>query len=206
LYITSRCAACHSTETWSIARRFYTPSQTTNDIFDGTLQTTDYTAASTFPNAANPPTDNGSRTATLRFLDPANDQLSCAIRAVGTFPASIDFDSAGIAPSGVRVKEVRADMNTVAQGAAGYSPPSLLGVHAGGPFFHAGNARTLEELFSATFVGHHAVYGGPFTGGDSLVTIQLITYLLSIDEGSTYPPITPQGQLGFNPMLCPESF
>jgi cytochrome c peroxidase len=31
----------------------------------------------------------------------------------------------------------------------GFSPPSLLGIQTGAPYFHGGNARTLEEVFSA---------------------------------------------------------
>ncbi|HET6337761.1 MAG TPA: hypothetical protein VFG30_31290, partial [Polyangiales bacterium] len=36
----------------------------------------------------------------------------------------------------------------------GYNVPSLLGVSAGAPYLHAGNARTLEALFSSRFATH----------------------------------------------------
>ena len=64
-----------------------------------------------------------------------------------------DLDSVPFA--GGIVREVRADMNTNAQGATGFNPPALVGMMVGAPYLHAGNARTLEEAFSNTFAAHH---------------------------------------------------
>ena len=41
-----------------------------------------------------------------------------------------------------------------AQGVTGFNPPALVGMGTGAPFFHGGNARTLEEVFSSTFNAH----------------------------------------------------
>src|SRR5207245_8215591 len=137
----------------------------------GLLRTTDYFAPPTFPPILNPPTKNSTRSATLRYftgasLGPAsesdvtlNDTINCILRDVGTFPVA---GTTGITPGGVVVKEVRADMTTVAQGVAGFNPPSLFSLSIGGPFFHAGNARTLEEVFDKTFNQHHQAHASSF--------------------------------------------
>src|SRR4051812_8513839 len=87
------------------------------------------------------------------------EQLQCVLRRVGTI-ASNGATPMGVSPAAVGVIEVRQDMVAGAQGAGGvnandftlgYNPPSMLGLSVGAPYFHAGNARTLEEAFSATF-------------------------------------------------------
>lgn len=90
------------------------------------------------------------------------DQINCVLRAVGTFPvqpAPPEVNSEGIVPAGSTspVRELRQDMQdkSLADGKSGFNIPSLVGVAAGAPYFHAGNARTLEELFDPTFAGHY---------------------------------------------------
>jgi hypothetical protein len=57
-------------------------------------------------------------------------------------------------------------------------------MQVGAPYLHAGNARTLEELLSAIFAGHHAALTPGFAPqGQDLAN--LVAYLLSIDEGKT---------------------
>jgi len=119
------------------------------------------------------------------------DQLRCALRNVGTFPSLpadlMSFDYYGIAASGQpRPQEYRADM-TLAQGKDGFSVPSLYGLALGAPFFHAGNARTLEELFDDGFASHHhnpaiAVPSDFLSGPSDLA--YLIEFLLSLDENT----------------------
>jgi hypothetical protein len=129
---------------------------------------------------------------------------------VQTFPAQTDFrhpNTTGIAPPGVDVKEVRADMASLAQGLAGYNVPSLIGGAYSAPYFHAGNARTLEEAFSDTFQGHYGAFlqmGQTFPGGGAnreVAIRQLVAFLLSIDASLGSP-----GNPPMNTLLCPLMF
>ncbi len=87
-------------------------------------------------------------------------------------------------------QELRHDGKTLAQGKNGFNVPSLFGMAAGGPYFHAGNARTLEECFDAAFAQHYqSGMGQP--PEELFKTDQdrknLVAYLLSLDT-STLPP------------------
>jgi DNA-binding beta-propeller fold protein YncE len=214
-FLNNNCTACHGGEQWTISRRFYTPSQMNNDPFQGALLSS-YTAAASFPMGLNPPSDGAGRSATLRSpADPhdlrtLNDsQIYCILRAVGTFPSTLDANKTGVAPVGVRVREVRADMMTDAQGAYGYNPPSVLSVALTAPYLHAGNARTLEELFSDTFRAHAnaMVLTGQFPGSANrdVAVRQLVAFLLSVDT-SMVAPDPPEQLGGFDPLLCPLRF
>ncbi len=96
-----------------------------------------------------------------------------------------------------------ADMTTAAQGGApdsnGYNPPSLFGVQVGAPYFHAGNARTLEELFSPTFGAH---WKALTKNANFLVqngdVAKLVAYLLSIDADKPDLAIPVTGAQGGN--------
>ena len=107
-------------------------------------------------------------------------------------------------------------MKTVAQGdgdpqgeGRGYNIPSLLGVSTGAPYLHAGNARTLEALFSSTFQQHfRALAPNLLTETDQSVVEKniaaLVEYLLSIDENAEWPAPPYAGPAGGS--LCPSSF
>ena len=81
-------------------------------------------------------------------------------------------------------------------------------MNAGAPYFHAGNARTLEEALSETFQAHHRALSSNFLQNSSTRAAeirQLTAFLLSIDD-STMPVAVPgAGAVGFNPVLCPTS-
>jgi YVTN family beta-propeller protein len=207
LFIAGNCAGCHGGSGWTISRRFYTPSEAINNPMTGTLRSTNYMAAAMFPALLNPPTAAASRTAPLRLtpMDGANDQINCALRSVGTFPA---MGNTGISAMGVTVREVRANMTALAQGLSGFNPPSLVGMNTGAPFFHAGNARTLEETFSDTpFRAHHVALSSNFLQVDAAVretqVRQLVAFLLSIDDETAVVPVPTT--LGYNPVLCPNT-
>jgi hypothetical protein len=107
-------------------------------------------------------------------------------------------------------------MTTTAQGdgnpageGRGYNVPSLLGVATGAPYLHAGNARTLEALFSPTFAPHHQALSANFlTETDAAARAQqvsaLVQYLLSIDEQTAYPALPGTSASGGS--LCPQAF
>lgn len=179
LFVAARCDGCHGGAKWTLSRRFYAPSGPTNEL----LLTTPYDGAALvsagFP-AALLPAESG-----LQFMRSPNpksgalDQIQCVLRPVGTF---------GVSPIDVGVVELRADMVSIGQGnepsGRGFNVPSILGTQAGAPFFHAGNARTLEELLSSLFEEHHAALTSGFDPqGQDLSN--LVAYLLSIDESST---------------------
>jgi DNA-binding beta-propeller fold protein YncE len=187
------CQGCHGGAKWTTSRVFYDPTPATT----AALRTTSWEAAVTtagFPAALLPAATPANRV--MRLGNAANDQILCAVRPVGTF---------GVAEEDVGVAELRSDMTTAAQGngdgagdGKGYNPPSLLALPIGGPFLHAGNARTLESLFSDTFVAHHRALAPNFLieVDPSAKVEQLVQFLLSIDETTatvTIPPLGPQG-------------
>jgi hypothetical protein len=96
-------------------------------------------------------------------------------------------------------------MTANAQGLAGFNPPALVGMGTAAPFFHAGNARTLEELLSTTFDAHYRAMSANFlqTGDRAVQVRQLVAFLLSIDDDTAAVP--PPTTLGYNPDLCPAS-
>lgn len=145
----------------------------------------------------------------LEFLftkPPANDQLRCGVRQVGT------FDKVPSAASAPPVHEVRRTLDTdtnkytekTALGDNGFNIPSLVGLAAGAPYFHAGNARTLEEVFDPKFSKHtDALNGDALSAAD---VRNLVSYLLSLDESPEQEPPSPLSAdaLGFNPDLCAQ--
>jgi len=202
LFKANNCAACHGGSTWTISRVFYAPSEANNSVA-GLLRTKEYTLPAGFPAALNPAANVTARKATLRWPDAstagANDQIQCVLRDVGTFATS------GVFPTGIVLAEVRADMTTTAQGATGFNPPSLLGMVTGAPYFHGGNARTLEEAFGATFEKHHKALSTLFSPSATELA-QLVAYVSSIDNDSTVVPVPTSGTITFDPDLCPKTF
>jgi DNA-binding beta-propeller fold protein YncE len=206
LFEANNCAGCHGTSMWTNSRVFWTPNEA-NNAAAGLLRTTNYTAAAAFPAALNPASAGAGRTASLRFpagaTAAANDQIQCVLRAVGTFPS---MGTAPILPAGspLATSEVRANMTTAAQGLSGFNPPALLGGVVGAPYFHAGNARTLEEVFDPAFDPHAQALSENFLlAGDRATQVrQIVAFLLSIDE-STAAPATPTLPYPFQ--LCPNT-
>jgi YVTN family beta-propeller protein len=175
LFQNNNCAGCHGGARWSNTARFYTPSVIINNRTTGNLLNTSWTRPANFPAAVLP------ATAPYRPapFDPGNDQITCVLRNVGTWAMNT-----GVAPTGVGLLEVRTNMLTASQGANGFAPPSLRGAAYGAPYLHAGNARSLEELFSDTFNAHHRAYSPNFLATAATranETRQLIAFLLSID-------------------------
>ena len=187
-----RCQGCHGGEKWTISRLFYTPGGATNAALQAKTWNSAALIAAGFPAALLPAATPMNQV--MRFGNAANDQIECILRPVGTF---------NTAPMAVGVAELRQDMMTAAQGNAmdgkGYNPPSLFGLATGGPFFHAGNARTLEELLSSTFGTHWKALtvNANFLSQNGDVN-KLVHYLLSIDADTPTiaVPAMPSGQGG----------
>ncbi|NUO49752.1 MAG: hypothetical protein HOV80_12930 [Polyangiaceae bacterium] len=194
------CVGCHSGPKWTISTVFYPPGDGPNAATaspdPGSLSNKSWNIdLNGFPQAIMPvsATELANNNARMRFgAPPGAEQIQCILRPVGTF---------GVSPAEVGVAEVRQDMTTPAQGAAdtgrGFNPPSLLGLQTGAPFFHAGNARTLEELLDdGLFASHHRSAVASVFSPDETQKRQLIAYLLSIDESTTVEPIPAKGASG----------
>jgi YVTN family beta-propeller protein len=195
------CVGCHSGDKWTVSKRFYAPGNVPNDITACTAVSNAQCLGAIswnsklngFP-AALFPVDNASlASAFMRFgAPPGAEQIQCILRPVGTFNKS---DAA------VGYAELRQDMTTAAQGNAGtgrgFNPPSLLGNQTGAPFFHAGNARTLEELFDDTmFAEHHKSAITTGFNPDATAKRQLVQFILSLDESEPTVAIPAKGATG----------
>jgi hypothetical protein len=231
------CTGCHAGPNFTLSRVFYTPGVDANgalpttkpDAVDpamlGWLRRTEYSVLPGLSAVLSPSAVEGR--ATLRPWKPgtqdsvayayadgtaASDQINCVLRGVGTFPVqdpgSGNANTTAIVPRGApAVLELRQDMTTLALGATGFNIPSLVGVAAGAPYFHAGNARTLEEAFDDAFKAHHLAF--PATSGDFAITPEvvrgLVAFLLSIDDAVPPGGVPPRQApaLPFSADLCP---
>jgi mono/diheme cytochrome c family protein len=197
----ANCVGCHSGSKWTISTLFYTPGDTPNaataSMAADSLSSQSWNVMlNGFPQALfpvnSPPADLMTQ-ARMRFgAPPGAEQLQCALRPVGTF---------GVSPMAVAVLELRQDMTTTAQGNAdtgrGYNVPSLLGMQVGAPYFHAGNARTLEEVFDDNlFKAHHSSAIAQVFLMDATKAKQLVAYVLSIDENEPELQIPAKGATG----------
>jgi hypothetical protein len=139
----------------------------------------------------------------MRFgAPPGAEQIQCILRPVGTIlpPMAPSTVPGGVSDPEVGVLELRQDMVTGGQGIAdtgrGFNPPSLLGMQVGAPFYHAGNARTLEEVFSDLFLKHHqSAIASVFAPTPAQVK-QMVAYILSIDESEAPFPIPAKSNKG----------
>jgi hypothetical protein len=207
------CIGCHAGAKWTISHVFYTPGDGPNDIFTSNLATSLSGTTWNKPVVGFPTTLFPSTTAGKQNMrngaPPGLEQLECILRPVGTITANGAVPK-GVSDPAVGVLELRQDMVTGAQGAGGtnandvtfgFNPPSLLGLSVGAPYFHAGNARTLEEAFSSTFVGHHRALAQIFNPSATDVK-NLVAFLLSID-GSTTPIAIPAAGNGGGDICAP---
>ena len=137
------------------------------------------------------------------------------LRAVGTIgPIGANGLPGSVAAPGVEVLEARQNftagmgMVTPAQGLTGFSPPGLVGMGLGAPFFHAGNARTLEELFSTVFQTHYQAFSANFlttAGAAREADVRnIVAFVLSIDDDTMAVPV--RGSLSFDPQPFPVLF
>lgn len=197
VFLEGKCQGCHGGSKWTTSRIFYTPDGT--NALNTALKSTSWKSAvesSGFPSKLFPATTTASQT--MRYNGTAGgdfDQMTCAIRPVGTF---------GVADPRVGVAELRRDMAAKAQGdetdGKGFNPPSLLGVQVGAPYFHAGQVRTLEGLLSNTFAAHREALSSGFLAegspGREGKLAALVAYVLSIDEDAeviAIPALGPSG-------------
>jgi DNA-binding beta-propeller fold protein YncE len=207
LFTSGNCQGCHGGPLWTTSTVFYQPDPT--GAMNNKLKTLSWSNAvrqSGFPlsllpvadTLPTPPMGTVFSGQTMRYSGnkaSLYDQLTCGLRNVGTY--AVAQAEAGIA-------ELRSDLKTPSQGnepdCHGFNVPSLLNVAAGAPYFHAGNALSLEAMFSSTFAAHYqALAPGFLADGDPLRNdnvAALIQYILSIDGDATPIAIPPLGPAG----------
>jgi hypothetical protein len=190
------CQGCHGGAKWTISKVFYDPNPTTT----AALKTKAWPALNGFPMALLPATMAADQVMRFGGTNPAAfDQLLCMMRPVGTF---------NVAEPGAGIAELRIDMATPAQGGGdatgegkGYNPPSLLGLVTGAPYYHGGNARTLEAAFSSVFAVHHQSLAPNFLAETDVAVRAgkvdaLVAFLLSLDASATAVGIPALGAQG----------
>jgi mono/diheme cytochrome c family protein len=209
------CQGCHGGDKWTVSRLFYAPGVDVN----AALKVSDFAVPPGFPTALLPAEAYVDQ---KLVINAGGESVQCVMRNVQTFNKAED---------GVGIAELRGtNMKDLAQGGGvalrpnadgdnnaandpkagiGYNVPSLLGVAAGGPYMHAGNARTLEAVFSSTFAAHRNALAPNFLletdpAAVKRQTTELVQYLLSLDEDATPIALPYPGAQGG--ALCPENF
>lgn len=177
------CPSCHGGPKWTVSRIPYAPSPEKNGSAIGDKGTHPLvpTGLRTQLRAGHvhPLNRDTYKVAPERVPNPAGgaeltigpERITCVLRDVGTFDPADPL-------------EKKAD-GSRAQGALGFNPPSLLGLATSAPYFHAGAARTLADVFSARFAAHTQA-GRPGFQPQGQELTDLIEFLRSIDE-STQP-------------------
>jgi mono/diheme cytochrome c family protein len=229
LFLTANCQGCHGGPLWTTSVVFYEPDPT--NMLNTKLKSISWAATAQlgvtagFP-ATLLPVPNGLPTMTtnaMGMMVPTGfsgqtmrysgtkgyEGMVCALRNVGTY---------GVAQAEAGVVEVRgSDLKTPSCDHAGdgipaklgdmtdclgFNPPPLLNVVAGAPYFHGGNALSLEAVLSPTFAAHYGALApaGFLAQSDPMradKVAALIQFLLSIDGDTTPIPIpTPFGANG----------
>lgn len=195
LFQQAGCDHCHGGPKWSVSRRGYTPSPEKNGTralatgcgAGGTsacpatgLRTQD------FDGGALNPLDSKKVQAELSVvLEDGGigvvgpERVTCAIRNVGTFLAADLLERKGD--------------GSMAQGAHGFNPPSLLSLGTSAPYMHAGAAGTLDQALDLNKFSQHINAGNSAFALTATQADQLKAFLLSID-GTTAPFPVPAGQ------------
>jgi YVTN family beta-propeller protein len=155
----ANCASCHGGAKWTKSQVFYLNNPALNKAFAAGGVARDpglVVAANQIVAYADPLVDSG----TLSFLDD-----------VGTFNAA----------NPIEIRGQGAAIGQAPLGAAGFNSPTLLGVNYSAPYFHDGEAQSLEEVF-----GQHLVDGQ--TIGDLLGDADeasLLVFLRALDGRTT---------------------
>jgi len=188
LFETGGCDKCHSGAGWTVSRLFFSPSSSTNTSLTSTAFPENSFPAG-FPAAWNEhTTEIGPEPGT----GIAPFQVACSIRNAGTF---------GVPGNGAATAALELKANgATAQGEKGFNIPSLYGLALGAPYFHHGQATSLEALLTdAKWSGHLQAGNAVFVPTAAEVD-DLVAFLLSIDADA--PEVaTPAG---FD--VCRQSF
>lgn len=213
------CQKCHGGAGWTVSRRYYVPTTTTNALLANAANGPSlFTRPAFFP--ATWMYDNGGAARTLLSAQPAIlaadatgpaepaavaiGQTACSTRNVGTFGVPADTTST----DALEIR-IASGVVTRSQGRAGYNVPSLYGLAAGAPYLHHGQAATLPELFTDARWGFHTNAGN----ANMSVTLQnqsklddLVAFLLSIDASTPEIAVPTDPGTGGSFDACPLAF
>ena len=207
LFTDGGCAKCHGGAGWTVSRKFFSPSSTTN----AGLASQSFTRPAFFPatwqydNAGQPRTHISAQPAIpADETGPAEAapigiaEVACLLRNVGTFGNGTATDAL----------ETRIANGAVAraEGRGGYNVPSLYGLALGAPYLHHGQAPTLSDLFTNTTWAFHTNAGNAnfsvtLTGAGKLD--DLVAFLLSIDAGTAVIAVPTDPTSGSSFDACP---
>ena len=175
------CQNCHGGAGWTLSRRFFVPSSSTN----AALAALDFAAPGHTKMIQQEQAGAGVQIA------PA--QIACVLRKIDTFGA--------LNPADTTALEKKQGNVDVAQGQfAGYNNPSLYGLSVGAPYLHHGQAKTLDDLFSDPRWNVHLLSGNNVFTLTPQKRQDLVNFLLSIDAS------TPEEAPTAGSDTCPASF
>ncbi len=190
IFTSCKCQNCHGGAKWTVSRVSYTPSGAKNGTAPATntlgmmvgasgLRIEPLTLTASALPAPNNTNIDANKVAVERGLPDGGvvgpERITCALRRVGTFDINDPI-------------EKKAD-NSQAQGIHGFNPPSLLGMYTSAPYFHAGKARTLNDLLTNPAYAAHLAAGAANCTLDATQARQLEAFINSIDDSTT--PINP---------------
>ncbi len=166
------CDVCHAGPGFTAAHRFWTPSVINNDA----LMITPFAPPTADAFWSLNPFEISGEVAMDGAMPVGPNEITCGLRNVGTF---------GV-PGGTTATEAleRRANGAPAQGAGGFNIPSLYGTAVGAPYFHHGQAATLEDVLgSALWAGHRTAGNPGFTPTNAQIA-DLVSYLYSIDASA----------------------
>jgi YVTN family beta-propeller protein len=216
LFVDGGCAKCHGGAGWTVSRRFFAPSGSTNT----SLAQTPFTIPTFFPttwmyNADSSGTKRNAVSAqpVIAAADatgPAEPaqipiaQISCSLRNVGTF---------GVPGDSAKTDELerRPFQGSLAraEGRAGYNVPSLYGLALGAPYLHHGQSPSLNDLLTNPAWQFHTNAGNAnfsLTLQDSSKVNDLVAFLLSIDAATPEIGVPTDAGSGLSFDACPLQF
>jgi cytochrome c peroxidase len=177
VFIQHRCHLCHGGEGWTGSKRFWTPSESLNV---NVLVKEEFIAPPAWPSTWNfnskqiqpQPIIIDKTTGPLEQSIIGPEVVACTLRNVGTFglPELNGFNLGGPTTDSLEKKF----NGQRAQGRGGFNIPSLYGLALGAPYFHHGQAATLDEVLTDPKWKLH------FTAGED--TNNPIKIQLSIDQ------------------------
>jgi len=217
LFSDGGCAKCHGGSGWTLSRRFFIPSTTTNSTATGGLGSTPFTIPSFFPSTfmynfdqQSTPTKrmavSGQPQTPLDETGPADPavgvaQVACSLRNVGTFGVPGE-------PGATDALELRPGTLGRAEGRAGFNVPSLYGLSLGAPYLHHGQSPSLTDLFTNDKWRFHTNAGNAnFSLSLNATSVtDLIAFLTSIDASTTEFSMPTDLNSGGSFDACPLQF
>jgi len=182
------CHTCHAGPGFTAARRFWVPSAIANDA----LMVTSFEPPTFDAFWSLNPFQISGEVAMSGMMPAAPNEITCGLRNVGTF---------GIPGSTAATEVIERRANgAAAQGRGGFNVPSLYGLAVGAPYFHHGQASSLEDALGDSLWAAHLTAGNPGFAPNSDDIADLVAYLHSLDADAAEPAL----REGFDG--CPEEF